>query len=89
MRGNRAAYSEKIGNIIALSSNYKKHRELMAHVKPAIDFSDQKHMKKILKLSIEKDRYTHNVRNLRLTELQKENQEIIRRMRGVNSTVRK
>jgi len=52
MRGNRAAYSEKIGNIIALSSNYKKHRELVTTIKPVIDFSDQRHMKKVLKLSI-------------------------------------
>lgn len=74
MKPNPAAYSEKIGNIITLSTNYKKHRELLSHVKPVVDFDNQKHLKKVLKLSIQKDRYTHNVRNLRLTELQKENQ---------------
>lgn len=74
MKPNNAIFNnEKISKIITLSSDYQKHRELVQHAKPVIDFSDQKHMKKVLKLSIEKDKYTHNVRNLRLTELHKEN----------------
>lgn len=59
--------NEKLTQVINLSSNYKKHRENIATIKPVVDFTDHKHMKKALKLSSEKDHYTHNVRNLKLT----------------------
>lgn len=65
--------NEKISKVITLSSNYKRHREVVAAIKPAIDCSDSKHMKKALKLSAEKDTYTKNVRQLKLKELKREN----------------
>jgi|JI6StandDraft_1071083.scaffolds.fasta_scaffold1603425_1 hypothetical protein len=73
MFSNRGRYSEKIAQVISISSNYKRHYDNLANVKPAVDFSDHKHMKKVLQLSTEKDRYTNNVRKLRLNELKKEN----------------
>jgi hypothetical protein len=72
-----------------LSGNYKRHYDNLTQMKHAVDFSDTKHMKHTLQLSIEKDRYTRNVRKLRLTELQKENQEIIKRIQGANSPLKK
>jgi hypothetical protein len=81
--------NEKISKVITLSSNYKRHREVVASTKPAIDCSDAKHMRKALKLSAEKDTYTKNVRQLRLRELKQENNEIMKRLVGVKSAVRK
>lgn len=53
MNQNKAAFNnEKLSKVIALSSNYKKHREIIASAKAVIDFSDEKHMKRTLKLSI-------------------------------------
>jgi hypothetical protein len=43
--------NEKISQIISISSNYKRHREQVSHIKPAIDCSNQKHMQKVLQLS--------------------------------------
>ena len=73
MFSNQARYNEKIAKVINISSNYKHHYDNLAHIKPAVDFSDHKHMKKVLKIATEKDRYARNVRALRLHELQKEN----------------
>jgi hypothetical protein len=68
MKLNHAFYNnEKISQVITLSSNYKRHRDGVAAVKPAVDFTNPKHMKKALKLSAEKDQYTHNVRNFKLS----------------------
>jgi hypothetical protein len=75
--------------VITLSSNYKRHRDVVAAVKPAVDFTDHKHMKKALKLSAEKDQYTHNVRNLKLSQLKRENKEILKRIVGIKSAVKK
>jgi hypothetical protein len=81
--------NEKMSKVITLSSNYKRHREVVATIKPAIDCSDTKHMKKALKLSAEKDSYTKNVRQLRLRELKRENDEIMKRITGAKSAVKK
>lgn len=70
---NQACYNEKLAKVISLSSNYKRHYDNMANIKHAVDFSDHKHMKKVLQLSSEKSRYTQNVRKFKLDELQKEN----------------
>jgi hypothetical protein len=51
MFSNQAGYTEKLAKVISLSSNYKRHYDNMARIKPAVDFSDQKHMKRVLKLS--------------------------------------
>lgn len=53
MRQNKAYFNnERMSKIIALSGDYKKHREIVVQAKAVIDFSDAKHMKKIQKLSI-------------------------------------
>ena len=70
---NQACYNEKLAKVISLSSNYKRHYDNMANIKHTVDFSDHKHMKKVLQLSSEKNRYTQNVRKFKLDELQKEN----------------
>ena len=64
---------DKISKVISIRSNYKYHRQNIGTVKPAIDFNDHKHMDKFLKLTKEKDQYSHNVRNLKISELKKEN----------------
>lgn len=71
MRMGGYSTNEKISKVITLSSNYKRHREVVATSRPAIDCSDTKHMQKALKLSAEKDTYTKNVRQLRLKELKR------------------
>lgn len=81
-------YKEKIAQVINISSNYKRHYDNLAHIKPAIDFNDHKHMKKVLQLSTEKNTYSNNVRQLRLRELRKENDTILQRIKGTSSPVR-
>ncbi len=90
MKANRANYNnEKISKVIVLSGNYKRHCDNITHIKHVVDFSDHKHMQHTLKLSEEKDRYAHNVRKLRLTELQRENNQILKRIAGAKSAVKK
>jgi hypothetical protein len=60
-----------MSKIIALSSDYKKHRQIVANAKPIVEFSDIKHINKIAKLSTEKDKYWNNVRKLKINELKK------------------
>ena len=54
MKHNKAYFgNERMNKIIALSGDYKRHRDIIANIKPGIvDFADAKHMKKIAKLSI-------------------------------------
>lgn len=89
MSRNQAGYNEKIAKIISLSSNYQRHYDNLNHIKAAVDFNDHRHMKKVLQLSTEKDRYTQNVRKFRLTELQKENEAIVKRIQGAGSPIKK
>jgi hypothetical protein len=66
MRLNGPGTNEKMSTVITLSSNYKRHRAVVEAIKPAVDCSDNRHMRKALKLSAEKDTYTKNVRQLKL-----------------------
>jgi hypothetical protein len=59
--------NEKISKIISLSRDYRKHRDIVTHIRPAIDFSDQKHMARIDRLAKEKNKYSTNVRNFQLS----------------------
>jgi len=87
MFSNQACYNEKLAKVISLSNNYQRHYDNMNNIKPAVDFSNHKRMKKVLQLSTEKSRYNQNVRKHKLNELHKENESIIRRLRDTNSHV--
>jgi hypothetical protein len=78
-----------MSNVIALSNDYRYHRDNVTKVRAAVDFSDQRHIKKTLKLHVEKNRYANNARNFRRTELNRENDHLIKRIQNANSTLKK
>ena len=88
MKPNAGLYNEQIAKVINISSNYRRHYDNLNHIKPVVPFSDHKHQQKILKLSTEKNRYTQNVRKLKLDSLQRENDSIIKRIGRTNSAVK-
>ncbi len=68
-----------------MSNHYKNHRLVINNIKPAVDNSNDKRNHKIIKTVTERARYTDAVRNFQISELQKDNDRMIKRIGNTTS----